>query len=175
MKPLNIFSELVKRGEMIQLRKMRAEELAGYVAYFVPDYAAEISSNYDVDMKTAHARAESAVEVDLGMGVETPGQDLLCATVEGDKSDNPVGYLWCKPHSKQKSVFISDFCILPKYRGRGYGQSALIALERRYFDTGYGEIRLRVATDNKTAERMYLKAGYLPTGTNMRRAIGNKS
>ena len=160
---------------MIQLRKMRADEFAGYVAYFVPDYAAEISSNYDVDMNTAQARAESAVEVDLGMGVETPGQDLLCATVEGDQSDTPVGYLWCKPHSKEKAIFISDFCILPKYRGRGYGQSALIALERRYLDTGYGEIRLRVATDNKTAERMYLKAGYLPTGINMRRAIGNRS
>lgn len=160
---------------MIELRKMRANEFAGYVAYFIPDYAAEISSNYDVDMKTAQARAESAVEMDLGMGVETPGQDLLCATEEGDQNDAPVGYLWCKLHSKQKAIFISDFYILPKYRGRGYGQSALIALERRYLDTGYDEIRLRVATTNKTAERMYLKAGYLPTGTNMRRAINNKS
>jgi len=158
---------------MIQLRKMRADEFAGYVAYFVPDYAAEISSNYDVDMKTAQARAESAVEVDIGMGVETPGQVLLCATVEGDKIGNAVGYLWCKPNSKEKTIFISDFCILPEYRGRGYGRSALIALERRYLDTEYGEIRLRVATDNKTAERMYLKAGYLPTGINMRRTIGN--
>jgi len=158
---------------MIQLRKMRADEFAGYVAYFVPDYAAEISSNYDVDMKTAQARAESAVEVDLGMGVETPGQVLLCATVEDDECDNPVGYLWCKPNSKEKVIFISDFYILPKYRGRGYGRSALIALERRYLDTEYGEIRLRVATDNKTAERMYLKAGYRPTGINMRRTIGD--
>jgi len=157
---------------MIKLRKMRGDEFAGYVAYFVPDYAAEISSNYDVDMKTAQSRAESAIEVDLGMGVETPGQLLLCATVEGDKSGAPVGYLWCKPNSKEKVIFISDFYILPKHRGKGYGQSALIALERRYLDTVYDEIRLRVATDNKVAERMYLKAGYLPTGINMRRAIG---
>lgn len=158
---------------MIQLRNMRADEFADYVAYFVPDYAAEISSNYDVDMKTAQERAESAVEMDLGMGVETPCQDLLCATVEGDKSGDLVGYMWCTPNSEEKTVFISDFYILPKFRGRGYGQSALIALERRYIDMGYGEIRLRVATDNKTAERMYLKAGYLPTGINMRRAIGD--
>ena len=156
---------------MIQLRKMKADEFAGYVAYFVPDYAAEISSNYDVDMKTAQARAENAVEVDLGMGVETPGQILLCATVEGDNSSTPVGYLWCTPNSKEKTVFISDFYILPKYRGRGYGGSTLIALEQRYLGTAYDEIRLRVATDNKTAERMYLKAGYLPTGINMRKSI----
>ncbi len=158
---------------MIKLRKMKVDEFAEYVAYFVPDYAAEISSNYDVDLKTAQARAESAVEVDLGMGIETPGQVLLCATVEGDKSGTTVGYLWCKPNSKEKVIFISDFYILPKHRGRGYGQSALKALERRYLDTVYEEIRLRVATDNKAAERMYLKAGYLPTGINMRRAIGN--
>lgn len=157
---------------MINLRKMKADEFAGYVAYFVPDYAAEISSNYDVDMKTAQARAESAVEVDLGMGVDTPGQVLLCATVEGDKSGTPVGYLWCKPIGKEKVIFISDFYILPKHRGRGYGQSALMALEKRYLDTVYEEIRLRVAIDNRVAERMYLKAGYLPTGINMRRAIG---
>lgn len=158
---------------MIQLRNMSADEFADYVAYFVPDYAAEISSNYDVDMKTAQERAESAVEVDLGMGVETPGQVLLCATVEGDKSGDLVGYMWCTLNCAEKFVFISDFYILPNYRGRGYGQSALIALERRYINTGYGEIRLRVATDNKAAEHMYLKAGYLPTGINMRRAIGD--
>lgn len=158
---------------MIKLRKMRADEFAGYVAYFVPDYATEISSNYDVDMKIAQIRAENALEVDLGMGVETPGQVLLCATVEGDNSGTPVGYLWCKPNSIERIVFISDFCILPKHRGRGYGQSALVALERRYLGTEYDEIRLRVATDNKTAERLYLKAGYRPTGINMRKSIGD--
>jgi ribosomal protein S18 acetylase RimI-like enzyme len=152
---------------------MMADEFAGYVAYFVPDYAAEISSNYDVDMKTAQARAENAVEVELGMGVETPGQILLCATVEGDESGAPVGYIWCQSKSEEKIMFISDFCILPKYRGRGYGQSALKALEIRYSDSAYDEIRLRVAIDNKIAERMYLKAGYLPTGINMRRPIGD--
>jgi len=158
---------------MMYLRKMRPDEFPDYVAYFVPDYAMEISSNYDMNIETARARAEREVEEALGMGVETPDQILLCAVAEGGENDTPVGYFWCQPHESGQSIFISDFCILPPYRGRGYGKSALAALEEMYAEKGYSEIRLRVAADNKRAERLYLSAGYIPTGTNMRRAIGN--
>ncbi len=158
---------------MIQIRKMRPDEFPGFVIYFVPDYAAEISSNYDVDMEEALARAQASVEDDLGRGVETPDQVLLCVTVENDKSDAPVGYLWCKTNIKDRTIFISDFYIFPKYRGKGFGLSALIALEKKYSCSAYSEIKLRVAADNKSAERLYLRAGYRPTGINMRRAIGD--
>lgn len=156
---------------MIQLRKMTADEFPEYVAYFVPDYAAEISSNYDVDMATALVKANCAIKEDLAQGVDTPDQVLLCAIAETDQNNTPVGYLWCKPNIEDKTIFISDFYILPEHRGRGYGLSALIAFERTYLNTVYSEIRLRVAADNKTAERLYLRAGYLPTGINMRKAI----
>jgi ribosomal protein S18 acetylase RimI-like enzyme len=158
-------------GMMIQLRKMKADEFPEYVAYFVPDYAAEISSNYDVDMETARATAECAVKDDLPQGVNTPNQVLLCAIIEADQTESLVGYLWCKPDFEEKTIFISDFYILPEHRGRGYGLSALIALDTIYLNTPYDEFRLRVAADNKTAERLYLRAGYLPTGINMRKAI----
>ena len=156
---------------MIQLRKMRASEFAGFVAYFVPDYAAEISTNYDVDLATAQVRATQDVVGDLGQGVETPGQVLLCIVREGDQTDTPVGYLWCKPDSAGPTVFISDFYIYPEHRGQGFAKAALRALEVMFAATGHSEGRLRVAADNTNAQRLYQAAGYRVTGTNMRKAF----
>jgi ribosomal protein S18 acetylase RimI-like enzyme len=158
---------------MVYLREMKAEEFADFVAYFVPDYAAEISSNYDMDLGAARARAEREVKEELGAGVETPDQILLCIVKNGDQSDTPIGYLWCKPDKLGEAVFISDFCILQPHRGKGYGRSALTALEAKFAEAGYCEARLRVATDNRIAERLYLAAGFRPTGINMRKPFEN--
>jgi len=155
----------------MRLRKMRPDEFGDYVAYFVPDYAAEISTNYDVDIETARARAEREVARSLPKGVETEDQILLC--VVHDDADTAVGYLWCHPDNESQSVFISDFCILPPYRGRGYGRSALVALEAMFAQTEFKELRLRVAADNYGAECLYRSMGYRPTGINMRRPIAN--
>ncbi len=158
---------------MIILRPMRASEFPGYVAYFVPDYAAEISANYDQDMDSALARAKREIETDLPLGVETPGHDMLCIIDDGDERDSPIGYLWCKPDDAGPCVFISDFYIFPAHRGKGHAKTALAALEDRFAKTGHSEIRLRVASDNDIAQRLYLSAGFSPTGINMRKAFGS--
>ncbi len=154
----------------ISLRPMLAHEFPDYLAYFIPDYAAEISSNYDVDIDAATARAKREVAADLGQGVETPGQVLLCI-VDGDAGDAPVGYLWCKPNSESGSVFISDFYVAPDHRGKGYAKAALAALEHMFAGVDYGDLRLRVAADNERARRVYEAAGYQITGINMRKPL----
>jgi ribosomal protein S18 acetylase RimI-like enzyme len=156
---------------MIRLRPMLASEFADYVAYFIPDYAAEISANYDKDMDSALASAKRDVERDLPLGVETPGHDLLC--VVGDGGTALLGYLWCRPDEDGPSVFISDFYILPAHRGKGYAKAALTALEEMYAKTGHSEVRLRVASDNDIAQNLYRSAGFSPTGINMRKAFGH--
>ena len=52
---------------------MQSGEFADFIAYFIPDYAEEISANYDEDIGAARARAEREVKADLPLGVETPG------------------------------------------------------------------------------------------------------
>ncbi|WP_439619649.1 GNAT family N-acetyltransferase [Hyphomonas sp.] len=157
---------------MIHLRDMQTGEFADFLAYFIPDYAAEISANYDEDMANARARAQREIKADLPSGVDTPGQTLLCMVRDGDDSDAPVGYLWCKPEESGKTVFISEFYVLPCHRGQGYAKSALIALEAMFAKTGHREARLRVAADNDKAQRQYLAAGYRATGINMRKSFG---
>lgn len=155
---------------MIRLRPMQPSEFVAYLAYFIPDYAAEISANYDVDIAAATARAEREVAADLGQGVETPGQVLLCI-VEGDAGTAPLGYLWCKPNRDSQSVFISDFYLYPAHRGQGHARAALSALEDMFAGSGFGDLRLRVAADNEKAQRVYRAAGYQVTGINMRKPL----
>ena len=156
---------------MVELRKMRSDEFPGYVDYFVPDYAAEISTNYDVDSPTATEQAAQAITDSFEQGVETAGQVLLCIVAKRDDADTPIGYLWCQPNAENQTVFISDFCILPPYRGKGFSRLALAALNEWFSKTEFVEFRLRVAAGNSIAKNLYLSAGFTPTGTNMRRAI----
>jgi len=150
---------------------MTVAEFPAYVAYFVPDYAAEISANYDLDPARAQAQAEREIADELTQGVETPDQVLLCAVIEGDVSDTAVGYIWCRSQSGDKSIFINDFYVMPACRGKGFARAALQALETTYAALGYREIRLRVAADNARAKQLYEAAGFRPTGINMRKAI----
>lgn len=156
----------------IQLRPMRADEFADFLAYFIPDYAEEISANYDVDLASATARAEREIASSLGAGVETPGQMLRCMTRGDDPEAQAIGYLWCVPDDDAGTVFISDFYVFPARRGTGVAKGALAALEREFAGQGYHELRLRVAADNARAKQVYLAAGFHVTGINMRRAIG---
>ena len=92
---------------MIHLRDMKIGEYADFIAYFIPDYAEEISANYDEDIGAARARAEREVKADLPLGVDTPGQALLCMVRDGDETDAPVGYLWCKPGHREARLRVA--------------------------------------------------------------------
>jgi ribosomal protein S18 acetylase RimI-like enzyme len=159
---------------MIHLRQMRGHEFPDFVAYFVPDYAAEISANYDVDIDVARTRAEQTISDDLGQGVDTVGQVLLCIVRDDDAEDRPIGYLWCTPDKAGETVFISDFYIYPNHRGFGFGKRALNALEAMFRATGHTDIQLRVATNNQIAQHLYTAAGFRTTGINMRKPIATE-
>ncbi len=152
----------------IALRPMRADEFSGYLDYFIPDYAAEISSNYGLPDDEAREKALREISEGLAQGVDTPGHALLCITDSADV----IGYLWYKPDQTARSVFIYDFCILPAHQGKGFGKRALSAFEAMLVSEGFEQIGLRVAADNEPAQNLYLKGGFHVTGINMIRRIG---
>ena len=147
---------------------MRADEFDGYRDYFIPDYAAEIVSNYGLSETEALAKAANTITEELGEGVATTGNVLLCIT----NATGVIGYIWYRPNHTAKSVFISDYCILPAHQGKGYGKQALANLEVQLIKDGFTEIGLRVAADNTRAQHVYLQGGYRATGINMIRRIG---
>jgi ribosomal protein S18 acetylase RimI-like enzyme len=153
---------------MITLRPMRADEFAGYVAFFVPDYTAEIIASYGRSLVDALIQAQNDIAEDLPQGPDTPGQSLMCID-----ADQHVGYLWYRVDAAIKSAFINDICVLPQHQNKGYGTATLAALEALLKPQGITQIRLRVAAKNSPAHSLYSKLGFFPTGINMAKTIGS--
>jgi len=153
---------------MLALRPMRDPEFIAYLAYFVPDYAAEIAANYGVSDAEAFARASREIADDLPAGPGTPGEVLLCIVNDGD---GIVGYVWYRPDTAARSAFICDFHILPAHQGQGFGRTALSLIEDRLAAEGITDLRLRVAADNSRARHVYETSGFHTTGINMSKRI----
>jgi ribosomal protein S18 acetylase RimI-like enzyme len=156
---------------MIAFRAMRRSEFPEYLDYFIPDYAAELSTNYDLSSTAALAQAKREIAEDLPDGPDTHGQVLLCITDDARGNDDVIGYLWYRPNKDSRMAFISDFHILAAHQGNGYGKRALSALEASLSDAGFEQIRLRVAADNERAHHIYRTGGFRTTGLNMSKRI----
>ncbi|MDD6031904.1 MAG: GNAT family N-acetyltransferase [Oscillospiraceae bacterium] len=70
------------------------------------------------------------------------------------------------PWKGQNVPEICDFNVLKKFRGRGFGWALMDAAEQAAAETG-SVVTLGVGlyTDYGTAQRMYVKRGYLPDGS----------
>ena len=156
---------------MILLRPMQEDEYSAYLEYFIPDYAKEIESNYGLSDGESLARAQREIEADLPEGINTPGQVLLCLIARSCDKDQHVGYLWYKPDTDMRTVFIYDFHIFGFCQGLGLGKQALRALEQDLREKDVEQIRLRVAGDNGCARHVYESTGFRVTGVNMSKVI----
>ncbi|EIC83581.1 GNAT family N-acetyltransferase [Serratia sp. M24T3] len=156
---------------MILFRSMTEEEYPAYLEYFIPDYADEIGSNYGISKSDSLARAKQEISELLAEGVNTHGQILLSIVTKLDVYERHVGYLWYKPDTAMRTVFIYDFHIFNSFQGKGLGKQALRAFEDNLQDKGFKEIRLRVAGDNARALHIYESSGFGVTGINMSKAI----
>lgn len=157
---------------MITLRPMTTAEFPQYRDYFIPDYATEIAANYGYSLEKSQAIAAQELMDDLPQDVSTPEHTLLCIERSGTET---IGYLWYKRLDQGQTVFILDFVLFEKFRGLGYGQAALLALEEQLLETGLEQIKLRVAFDNKRALRLYEKLGFTITGYNMVKILENRN
>lgn len=156
---------------MISFRPMTKDEYPAYLEYFVNDYACEIKSNYRVSLRDSITRAKQEISEMLPEGVNTFGQVLMCIVAHSDKTDSHVGYLWYKPDSTKRTVFIYDFHIFNSSQGLGLGKKSLGAFEAYLQEKGFKEIRLRVAGDNARARHVYETSGFGVTGVNMSKSI----
>lgn len=156
---------------MIDFNTMTEEQYSAFLAYFIPDYAEEIASNYARSMNDALKQAETEIAHSLADGPRTKGHSL-CNIIDSDLQA-VIGYVWYRPDEVSRSVFIYDFSILPAHRAKGQGKAALLALENMLAKEGYREIKLRVAADNGRAQHVYQAGGFRITGINMAKQIRN--
>lgn len=156
---------------MISFRPMHDSEYPAYLDYFITDYATEISSNYGLSGNQALARAKQEIAKDLPHGINTPGEVMLCVVNQTPEAESVVGYLWYRPDLASRSAFIKDFYIFAVHQGKGFSKQALHALETELARTGFEQIKLRVAEDNKRAKHVYEGTGFRVTGVNMSKTI----
>lgn len=156
---------------MVTFRPMREDEYPDYLAYFIPDYAREIAANYRLSDEESLARAKQEIAAYLPEGVNTPGQVLLCLIAQWDNTTQCTGYLWYKPNTATRTVFIYDFHIFNACQGKGLGKQALHAFEQAMRDKHMEHIQLRVAGDNARARHVYEAIGFGVTGINMSKTI----
>ncbi|EPG0572889.1 GNAT family N-acetyltransferase [Pseudomonas aeruginosa] len=156
---------------MISLRPMRESEFSGYLDYFVPAYASEISSSHRLSYSESLVQAKLEIADDLPGGINTAGQSLLCLYDPADGPEEVIGYLWYEEDLSLHLAFINDFHILPVHQGKGLAKQALESLERELKLRGFQQIKLRVAGDNERAKHVYEGSGFCVTGINMSKPL----
>lgn len=159
---------------MVELRKMRPDEYTAYCQYFIDDYSQEIAANYGHSIEMATEQAKKELNRCFPNGLEGSEHELLCIDAEVEGQFILVGYLWHSVNVSDQSTFIYDFFVSSEYRGFGFGTQAISALEKQMQDAGVKQIKLRVAYQNERALKLYQEVGFVITGFNMSKKVGNE-
>jgi len=156
---------------MIRLAPMTEQDRRWFIEWAIQDYA-------QAQVEAGAWRAEDAMHLSketfeslLPQGLNTPNQHM-CAIVD-EVLDRPVGYLWYGERDREGTRYAAlyEFVILEKYRRRGYGTQALLALEKQAKGMDLSAIVLHVFGHNAPARALYTKLGYTERNITMVKRI----
>lgn len=137
---------------------MTAERFHGFAEHSEAAYAEDLvaAGRYTADEALIESRRQMRLE--LPQGIETPGQELFTASVDGAE----VGYLWLgmRRRDGRPHVFILDIEVAEDQRRRGYGRELMHAAEREARRLGAGSIGLHVFGFNTGAIELYETLGF---------------
>ncbi len=153
---------------MVKLSDMRDVEFPAYRRLFIDEYAQDLAATRGYGAEDARARATESIDGSLSAGVRTAANRLWCIVPAGEEQP-VIGYLWIVV--KDQAAWVADFCLLPEWRGRGFGRAALGEMDRLLAAMGINEVGLRVAAGNGPAKALYEKCGFHITGFNMSRSL----
>ncbi|MCT4717011.1 GNAT family N-acetyltransferase [Enterobacteriaceae bacterium H18W14] len=153
---------------MVILREMTDAEFPSYRALFIAEYALDLQHSRGYPVQKATDIATHAIDVSLTEGVNTAANSLWCILPEDDEN-TVIGYFWLVRNTD--ACWVCDFCLLPAWRGRGFGRVSLAKMEARIVEQQVSEIGLRVAVNNPAAKALYEKSGFQITGFNMIKTI----
>ncbi|CAG75126.1 putative acetyltransferase [Pectobacterium atrosepticum SCRI1043] len=157
---------------MVNLTDMTESDYPDYRQFFILEYAQDLQESRGYDAEKARAIATQSIDIALPQGIHTSANKLWCIHSLGGEGVI-IGYLWVILNGN--SAWISDFCLLPAWRGRGFGKASLAAMDMVVATLGISEIGLRVATGNSVAKALYEKQGFQITGFNMHKSLESDS
>ena len=142
---------MIEEQYMITLRKATEEELPQIHNIQIMGFAPVLEKYRDYETNPG---AEEFEKVRLRFGQSFTDYYFIC------RNELPVGMLRvCNFGEKCR---ISPICIIPEFRGKGYGQAALRLVEDHYPDARCWELDTILQEDKLC--RLYEKLGYYRTG-----------
>ena len=155
---------------MIQLVPMSQGQFEEYREQAVPSYAEDNVKAGAWDAEVALEKAERTFARLLPEGIATENHHFSNII---DDDGSCVGMIWfvLQVAESARSAFICDFEIYDRFRRRGYGKQALLALEEKLQEEGVSKVSLHVFTHNEAARSLYERLGYVSTGINMTKPL----
>lgn len=150
---------------MIKLIEMKDHEFKQYLDFMIPDYAKDISSNYNLPMDKAVEESEIMMKELFPNGLSTEGQFLY--NIHDSHINKQVGILWFDINKEINRAYLYHIFIIEAYRQRGYATKAIEELQERVKELGMNSIGLSVFGNNKNAQRLYEKMGYTSSSITM--------
>ena len=137
---------------------MTAERFRRFAEHSEASYAEDLvaAGRYTADEAMIESRRQMRLE--LPEGIDTPGQELFTASVDGAE----VGVLWLglRRRDGRPHAFILDIEVAQDQRRRGYGRELMHAAEREARRMGAESIGLHVFGFNTGAIDLYESLGY---------------
>ncbi|ACX88143.1 GNAT family N-acetyltransferase [Pectobacterium parmentieri] len=157
---------------MVNLTDMNESDYPDYRQFFILEYAQDLQASRGYDAEKARAIATQSIDIALPQGSHTPANKLW--SIQSLNNEGVIiGYLWVVLNGN--SAWVSDFSLLPAWRGRGFGKASLAAMDVAVAALGIREVGLRVATHNPVAKALYEKQGFQITGFNMHKSLESDS
>ena len=155
----------------MQLVPMTKSEFEAYRQRAVKNYAQEHVRAGNWHPSGALQKAENDFLKLLPDGVASENQHLFSIK---DSTGVGVGMIWfgVRGEGAQRSAFIYDFMIEEQFRGRGYGEGALVASGEKAKELGSARVSLHVFGHNRAAIALYEKVGYEATDLHMTKKLG---
>ncbi|MDM5317257.1 GNAT family N-acetyltransferase [Fictibacillus sp. b24] len=154
---------------MIKLCKVNEAEFKRYMDFMIPDYAQDITKNFDLPMEQALEESEMMMNDMFKDGLATEGQYLY--NIVDANSNEKVGLLWYSIISEINQAYLYHILIDEAKRGLGYGSKTLEKLQEILKNSGVKSIGLSVFGKNDGAYRLYKKLGYSNTRISMEKIL----
>ncbi|MCM3781288.1 GNAT family N-acetyltransferase [Microbacterium hydrocarbonoxydans] len=147
-----------ERAPVVKVEPMTAERYPSFVAASEAAFAEELAASGRYSIDDARAESHRQMVEELPDGVETVGQQLFTATVDGEE----VGILWVGLRSRgdRPHAFILDIEVAESQRRKGYGRELMRAAEQVAREHGADSVGLHVFGANEGAIALYEGLGY---------------
>lgn len=152
---------------MINFKELEPEDFEKYREIFVKDYSEDLLLNHRYSINESIEIAENSFQSSFPNNVPVTTDKVVCIVA----ASSTVGYLWYSINKSNSKAYICDFFIFEEYRSKGYGKSAMNALESELSNQSIFYLNLRVAYNNPRALELYKSVGFKVSGYNMSKRV----